>query len=463
MRRWTGRGERALLWAPGKGRCGKAEESMEMEDHEETLEGEYKEGAAFYQAGEGGREGTPSLLERGWFGLGRNVFFLGLTSYFNDLSSEMIYPLLPLFLTEVLGAGALLLGLLEGLAELVNSLLKLLSGWWSDRLRRSKGLVAAGYSVSAAARTSLALVTAPWQALGAWVLNRLGKGVRTSPRDALIAASCPDGARGRAFGFHRAMDHLGALSGAAASSILLALALDVRAVFAWAALPAGISLLALMLGVRESAAKGGARGMGSGACAADPPLREEKSVLSRDFKFLLAAVFLFTLGNSSDAFLLLRARHAGLSPVLLPAIWGVFHVVKAVVSVPGGALSDRWGRKKTILLGWGIYVLTYGGFALAGGAGWVWLLFPFYGLYYLVEPVEKALVADLCDPGARGRAYGLYNFAVSVTILPASLLMGWWWGVLGPRRAFLPGAGLALFASLLLLGVREGCREGRRE
>ncbi|MEJ5187143.1 MAG: MFS transporter [Candidatus Geothermincolales bacterium] len=385
------------------------------------------------------------------------MFFLGLTSFFNDLSSEMIYPLLPFFLTEVLGAGALLLGLLEGLAELVSSLLKLFSGWWSDRLRRSKGLVVAGYSMSAVARTSLAVVAAPWQALGAWLLNRVGKGVRTSPRDALIASSCPSDARGRAFGYHRAMDHLGALSGAAAASVLMALALNVRAVFAWAAVPAGLALLALVMGVRETRDGQSCREEAGGGDPAPPTTgrRAGSQSLSRDMWFFLAAVFLFTLGNSSDAFLLLRARQAGMSPVLLPALWGVFHVVKAVVSVPGGTLSDRWGRKKTILLGWGIYVLAYAGFAFMDKTTWAWLLFPFYGTYYLVEPVEKALVADLCDPRARGRAYGMYNFAVSVTILPASLLMGWWWEVLGPGRAFLPGAGLALLASLLLLGVRE--------
>ncbi len=427
------------------GRKVEASEVIIREGHEEVSNGE--------------RGGGPSAVKPGWFGLGRNVFFLGVTSFFNDLSSEMVYPLLPLFLTEVLGASAVILGLLEGLAELASSLLKLVSGWWSDRVRRRKGMVFSGYALSAGARTSLAVAVAPWQAVGAWVLNRVGKGVRTSPRDALIAGSCHSDSRGRAFGFHRAMDHLGALSGAAASSILLALVLDIRAVFAWAAVPACLALLALGLGVRE--AKNGRKGR-SQKLPADRHGEDSGKgrLFDRDFKFLLAAVFFFTLGNSSDAFLLLRARHAGLSPVLLPAIWGVLHVVKASVSVPGGTLSDRWGRKRTILLGWSIYVLAYGGFAFMGSPGWVWLLFPLYGLYYLVEPVERAMVADLCSLEARGRAYGLYNFAVSFTVLPASLLMGWWWEVLGPNLAFLPGAGLALVASLLLLGVKGASRKG---
>ncbi len=385
-------------------------------------------------------------------GFTRNVFVLGLVSFFNDLSSEMVYPLFPTFLTEFLGAGAWFLGLVEGLADSVASLLNLVSGWVSDRLGHRKGLVAGGYSLSALSRGSLALVVAPWQALVGWFFNRVGKGVRTAPRDALIADSCHPRERGRAFGYQRSMDHSGALMGAAASSFLLAtFSMGYRTIFALALIPIALGIFLLLLQVRE----------GEAAC----PLEEgtgfprlDLRPFGRRFKWLLAAVFVFTLGNSSDAFLLLRARQAGgFSLALLPGLWGVLHVVKAGVSIPGGSLSDRFGRRRVVFLGWGIYCLAYTGFAFLNGAAWTWLLFAFYGLYYLTEGVLKAFVADMVPPELRGSAYGIYNFTVSITVLPASLMMGLLWSTVGPRVAFLAGAGLALAASLILAAVpRQG-------
>lgn len=381
-------------------------------------------------------------------GLSRNVFILGLVSFFNDLSSEMVYPLFPTFLTEFLGAGAWFLGLVEGLADSVASLLNLVSGWISDRLGRRKGLVVGGYSLSAISRGSLTLVAAPWQALMGWFFNRVGKGLRTSPRDALIADTCHPRERGRAFGYQRSMDHSGALLGAAVSSFLLAAySMGYRTIFALALIPIALGILLLIYQVREEGE----------ACP-----REEKAgfprldlrPFDRRFKWLLAAVFVFTLGNSSDAFLLLRARQAGgFALALLPALWGVLHVVKAGVSIPGGSLSDRFGRRRVIFLGWGIYSLAYLGFALLKGAVWTWLLFSFYGLYYLTEGVLKAFVADMVPSELRGSAYGIYNFTVSITVLPASLMMGLLWSTLGPRVAFLVGAGLAMAASLILASI----------
>ncbi|MDI7251809.1 MAG: MFS transporter [Actinomycetota bacterium] len=391
-------------------------------------------------------------------GLSRNVFCLGLVSFFNDLSSEMVYPLFPTFLTEFLGAGAWFLGLVEGLADSVASLLNLLSGWISDRLGRRKGLVAGGYTLSALSRGSLALVTAPWQALLGWFFNRVGKGVRTAPRDALIADSCHPRQKGRAFGYQRSMDHGGALLGAAVSSLLLAaFSPGYRIIFALALVPIALGIFLLLWQVREKEV----------TCAAVEGTsfpRLDLRPFDRRFRWLLAAVFVFTLGNSSDAFLLLWARQVGgFSLALLPALWGVLHVVKAGVSIPGGALSDRLGRRRVIFLGWGIYCLAYTGFALLRGAAWTWLLFAFYGLYYLTEGVLKAFVADMVPPELRGSAYGIYNFTVSVTVLPASLFMGLLWSTVGARTAFLAGAGLALAASLLLAAVprkNQGLRAG---
>lgn len=390
--------------------------------------------------------------DEGPFGLSRNVFILGITSFLNDLSSEMVFPLLPTFITEFLGAGAWFLGLVEGLADSVASLLKLLFGWISDRLRHRKMLVASGYSLSVLSRGSLALVVMPWQALAAWFFNRVGKGVRTSPRDALIADSCDAGQRGRSFGYHRSMDHSGALLGAALASILLtAFSLGYRGIFAIAFIPGTMAVLSL-LWIKEKRVPRCEEG------GRDEKLRLSLKPFDRRFKWLLVAMFIFTLGNSSDAFLLLRARQGGgFSLALLPALWGVMHVVKAAIAIPGGALSDRIGRKKVILAGWAIYVLAYTGFAFLQGYTWVWLLFVFYGFFYVTEAVEKAFVADLVPPELRGTAYGIFNFTISVTILPASLLMGLLWDTIGSSYGFLMGAGLALVAMVVLaVAVREG-------
>jgi MFS family permease len=391
--------------------------------------------------------------DKGPFGLSRNVFFLGLASFFNDLSSEMVYPLLPTFLTEFLGAGVWFLGLVEGLADSVASLLQLVFGPLSDRMRRRKNLVVGGYSISGLSRGTLAIVTAPWQALVAWFFNRVGKGVRTAPRDALIAHSCDERERGRSFGYHRSMDNSGALLGAATASILIAaFSLGYRAIFAIAFIPVVLAVILLMWGVREKQEP---------KCEGDQEtvkLSLSLKPFDRRFKWLLLAVFIFTLGNSSDAFLLLRARQgSAMDLALLPALWGVLQVVKAGVSIPGGALSDRQGRKKVILGGWIIYALAYTGFAFLAGPMWIWFLFVVYGFYYVTEAVQKAFVADLVPADLRGTAYGIFNFTISVTVLPASLLMGLLWETIGSRYAFLVGAALAAIAmGILAVTVKEG-------
>ena len=382
-------------------------------------------------------------------GISGNVLILGLVSFLTDVSSEMIYPLLPLFLTAVLGAGPALLGVIEGVAESTAALLKLASGIWSDRVRRRKPLVLAGYGLSSLARPLVAVATGPLAVLVIRFADRIGKGVRTSPRDALIADSVAPELRGRAFGFHRAMDHAGALLGPLLAAALLATWVDdLRVVFALAAIPGALAVLLIVLKVRESAARELAPSSPDGFLTLVP-----RGTLRR----YLLILFLFTLGNSTDAFLLLRASELGVRAAHIPLLWAFFHVVKMVSVYPFGALSDRLGRRRMILAGWGVYALAYIGFGLAQATWQIWALFAFYGIFYgLTEGTEMALLADLADPAQRGAAFGWYNFAIGIGALPASLLFGAIWQRFGAPAAFGFGAGLAALAAVLLWGlVRE--------
>jgi MFS family permease len=386
-------------------------------------------------------------------GISGNVLILGLVSFLTDVSSEMIYPLLPLFLTAVLGAGPALLGVIEGVAESTAALLKLVSGIWSDRVRRRKPLVLAGYGISSLVRPLVAVATGPLAVLVIRFADRVGKGIRTSPRDALIADSVDPDLRGRAFGFHRAMDHAGALVGPLLAAALLATWIDnLRIVFALAAIPGGLAVLLIVVKLRESAAPQPA-----------PPIKSGSflSLLPRGkLRRFLLILFLFTLGNSTDAFLLLRAGELGVSPAHIPLLWAFFHVVKMGSVYPFGALSDRLGRRGMILAGWGVYALAYLGFARAQDEWQIWALFAFYGLFYgLTEGTEKALLADLADPAERGAAFGWYNFAIGIGALPASLLFGAIWQWAGAPAAFGFGAGLAALAAVLLWGLVRAKRE----
>jgi MFS family permease len=426
--------------------------------------------------------------------LGANVVALSAVSFFTDLSSEMIYPLLPLFLTTTLGASAATLGLIEGAAESTAALLKLASGWWSDRVRRRKPLVLAGYALASVARPLVALAGSASQVLAIRLTDRVGKGIRSSPRDALIADSVDPSVRGRAFGFHRAADHAGAVAGPLLAFALLEWGgLSLRVVFGLAAIPAAVAMLVLALRVREPARHVG------GAAAAVPPLAQvdgseadesagasggegapprahdraaplsdrhhaaaprtasapapppPASALPRRFWGFLVAVVVFTLGNSTDAFLLLRASQLGVAAPLIPVLWAALHVVKSASSTPGGALSDRVGRKPLIVGGWLLYALVYVGFARAGATWHAWALFAVYGVFFgLTEGSEKALVTDLVPSGERGRAFGWYNLAVGVAALPASLIFGRLWDHGGPALAFTVGAAFALAAGLAL-------------
>lgn len=386
--------------------------------------------------------------------LGRNVVALGVVSLLTDAGTEMVTPLLPLFLTTVLGAGPAFLGLVEGAAESAASLLRLLAGWWSDRLGRRKGLTVAGYTLSSATRPVLALAAAPWHVLAVRLVDRVGKGIRGAPRDALLAASAAAGRRGLVFGFHRSMDNAGAVLGPLLATALLAgFSADLRTVFWLATIPAVASVLVLALAVRE--VPSGPSG------TAPPPVVGPPGPLTSDARFprLLVIIVLFTLGNSSDAFLLLKAQQTGVPVALLPILWAALHVVKALASLPGGALSDRWGRGRVLGLGWLVYAAVYAGFAFASSAAAMWGLTLTYGLYFgLTEGVERALIADFSPPAWRATAYGWYHLAIGIAALPSSLLMGALWQAFGPGVAFATGAGCALLAAALLPLALQGPR-----
>ena len=381
--------------------------------------------------------------------LPRTVFALSLVSLLTDASSEIIYPLLPLFLTATLGASAGTLGIIEGAAETTASLLKLVSGWWSDRVRRRKPLVVAGYAIASVARPLIALAQSAGQVLAIRVSDRIGKGIRSSPRDALLADSVAPGQRGRAYGLHRAADNFGAVIGPLiAFSVLRWTSLSLRHLFMLAAIPAALALLALVVGVRETPR----------AIAAPVARSSTRPVLGgglpRRFWGYLGVLLLFTLGNSSDAFILLRASQLGVATALLPIIWAMLHVVKSATGVPGGALSDRVGRVPLIIAGWLIFAAVYLAFGRATATWHAWALFAVYGTYFgLTEGVEKALVADLVPADKRGAGFGWYNLAIGLGALPASVIFGAVWDHFGATRAFEMGAAFAAAAAVALVFV----------
>jgi MFS family permease len=375
------------------------------------------------------------------------IYAIGFTSLLNDASSEMIFPLLPVFLSSVLGAGAATLGVIEGTADAAASLLKLASGALSDRMGRRKPLVVGGYALASLIRPLIAFAHTAGTVLAIRVTDRVGKGLRASPRDALIADAAPPELHGRAFGVHEAMDHAGAVVGPLVAYLLLAMGLGLRSVFLLSALPAAVACLVVVVFVRE------ARSRPSQPVAAAPAV----PILSRPFLGYLLATILFALGNSSDAFLLLRVHDAGLPTQAAPLLWALHHVVKSTTSAKAGELADRLGRRRALAAGWITYAAIYAGFAFARSGWSIASLFVVYGLHFaLVGGAQKALVADLVPAEARARGFGLYHMCVGLAALPASLLFGLLYQRLGAATAFLTGAGLALAAVVLLPLSRKG-------
>ncbi len=399
---------------------------------------------------------APTGFWKRYTSLPRNVLALSFVSFLNDTSSEIIYPLLPAFLALSLGASPFAIGLIEGFAESVASLLKLVSGYLSDRFGTRKTPVLAGYSLAALTRPFLAFVTSWPQVLVVRVTDRVGKGIRGAPRDALIAESVPANRRGFAFGFNRAADHLGAVFGPVAAACLLwffaadtqnPTLSDYQQVFLFASVPVIAGMLVIVFLVKEKRHEA--------VSHAEPPSLSLRG-FDGNFKRFLFVIALFTLSNSTDAFLLLRAGQTGITPVVLPLLWMTLHVSKVVSSLIGGDLSDKLGRKTMIITGWLIYAIVYASFAFVTSAWQTWVLFIIYGAYFgLTEGVEKAFVADMVPEEKRGTAFGLYNFAFGITVFPASLLFGLVWNQFGAPTAFLASACVSIAAIFLLLSVRQ--------
>ncbi len=417
-----------------------------------------------------------------------NVIVLGFVSLFTDAASEMIYPLVPIFVAS-LGSGAVILGVIEGVAETTAAMLKLFSGIISDKIQKRKLLVVIGYTISSLIRPFTGIVSGAWQIVFIRMLDRVGKGIRSAPRDALIASSVDDSIRGKAFGFHRAMDHTGAVVGpflALLSIMILILGfglrdtlLTLRWTFFLSMIPGIFAVATLLFFLKEKIDHP----------SAGTPLKFCLKEFDKNFLAYLSIIVLFTLGNSSDAFLLFRVEEAihksgalysiiSSVPLLgnmvsqfgdpalqkrlvdilfLPLVWAFFHVIKVAFSTHLGALSDRIGRKMVINIGWGIYAFVYLSFALLDRLpdGWqiiaTFILFAVYALFYaFTEGAEKAFVADVVKSEVRGSAFGMYNFAVGLGALPASVIFGLFYNAFGATVAFGTGAAIACVSMLLL-------------
>ena len=388
----------------------------------------------------------------------RPVWLLGWASLFTDAGTEMIYPLLPVYLSRVLGASAMSLGVIEGVAEGINSLLKVISGYWSDRARR-KPIVIGGYALSSLARPLIGFTTSWPQVLLIRAMDRTGKGIRGAPRDAMLAEFATPANRGRIFGFHRAMDHTGAIVGPLLATAILFFAPErYRLGFALSIVPGAIAVWLLFLVPEKDVSRGpqgsaahhvadDRRGGPSGSSAS-------RAKLPKRLWAFLGILVVFSLGNSADAFLLLRLSDALGGVTYVPLLWSGIHVVKASLSTWGGGLSDRLGRKRVIIIGWAIYSVVYLAFASSPGPVALICWFLLYGAYFgFAEGAEKALIADLTPPGRQGTAFGYYNAAIGVGALIASVAFGFLYERFGPAAAFGTGSALAGVAAVLLLAL----------
>lgn len=374
--------------------------------------------------------------------MNRNVFLLGMVSLFTDLSSQMIYPLVPQFLTE-LGASKSIIGIIEGLADATASLFRVVFGRWSDRIGKRKWFVFAGYGVATLAKPFLYLATVWGHVLAVRFMDRLGKAVRNPARDALISASVPAEKRGQAFGRHRAMDKIGAFGGPLIAMGILALSPDnLRLVFLLAVVP-GLLALGFIPFVREH--------------AFSPSQKTSSAPLtaSAGFRWFLLANLIFSLGNSSNAFLLLKASDTGIAVMWLPVLWMLYNAVSAISSPILGKLSDQVGRRKLIFVSFMVYALLYAGFAVADQAWQIWTLFAAYGIYYgLSNGIYKAYIADLVPQEQLGSAYGLYTTVIGIALFPASLIAGVIWDGYGSGWTFGLSAAFALLALLIMSFAR---------
>jgi len=381
---------------------------------------------------------------RKFFGFGRNVFVAGLVSFFMDVSSEMIYPLVPLFLANVLWVNKSVIGLIEGIAESTASLLKVFSGWFSDRIGNRKWLMAAGYGISTLSRPIVALATGWHHVMGSRFMDRFGKGVRTAPRDAIIAESTEKTHLGRAFGFHRSMDTLGAVFGPMLAFFLLGIfSNNYRWVFWLSMIPGAIAVLLIILFITEKKK--------AFLSYTERPKLTLKH-FDRRFKFFVLIATLFAVGNSSDVFLILRAQHIGVPVVMIPLIYLLFNLIYSISSIPAGIAADRFGRKRVILTGFILFAILYYGFAIAKDTRTIWILFGFYGLFMgLTEGVQKAFLATIIPSDFKATAFGIYNTAIGLAMFPASLIGGWLWDNISPSATFYFGSITASLSAVFFI------------
>ena len=382
-----------------------------------------------------------------FLGLSRNVFFTGVVSLFMDISSEMIFPLLPLFLTNVLGATKTAVGVIEGIAEATASILKVFSGWLSDKLGRRKLLMVAGYGISAISRPLMAIAGSWFHVLGARFIDRVGKGVRTAPRDAIIADSTENHRLGLAFGFHRSMDTIGAVIGPGIAFVLLLIFVDnLRLVFFAATIPAVISVIIIIFFIHERRKERDGK--------KELPRLSIKS-FDAPFRRYLIVVGVFSLGYFADAFMILQAENLGVHAALIPIIYLTFNIVYAASSTPFGALADRIGLRSMILAGFIFYSVLFVLVAFATSALHMWILFPLYGIYKgMSEGTLRAYLATLAPREQKATAFGVYHTVVGLMLLPASIVAGYLWDNVGPEATFLYGSALSALAALLFVVLK---------
>ena len=386
---------------------------------------------------------VPEKKER-FLGISKTVIMLGFVSLLTDISSESIYPLIPLFLTGVLHAPVSAIGLIEGIAESVASIVRIFSGWFSDKIGNRKWLTIAGYTLSTLSKPLLSISSSWHQVLGVRFMDRLGKGVRAAPRDALIADVTPPEKRGISFGFHSAMDTTGAVLGPLIAFWLLkSVELSFRQIFLLAAIPGAIGVLLLIFFVKEKRKTAEER-------KAVLPTIKLKS-FDKHFRMFLLITAVFSIGNSSDAFLILKAKQNGISTASILLVIVLFNSIQALLATPAGAVSDRLGRKNVILLGFLVFAMVYLGFGMTSSPMITVILFAFYGVYSaLTYGVQKAFASDLIAANLRGTGLGAYNMVSGLALLPASLIAGLLWDKINPSAPFIYGAVMALVAAIML-------------
>lgn len=378
-----------------------------------------------------------------FFGFGRNVYMSGFVSFFMDISSEMIYPLVPLFLANVLGVNKSVIGLIEGIAESTASLLKVFSGWYSDRIGNRKWLMAAGYGISVLSRPFIALASGWHHVMGSRFIDRFGKGIRTAPRDALIADSTEKAFLGRAFSFHRSLDTMGAVVGPGLAFFLLGIfSNDYRKVFWLSVIPGIIAVVLIIFFITEKK---------------KAPAHSEAPKLTIGhfdwrFRFFVLIAAIFAVGNSSNVFLILRAEQKGVPALMIPVVYLLFNLVYSISSIPAGIAADRFGKKRVILTGFVLFAILYYGFAVAADAATIWILFGLYGLFMgLTEGIQKAFLATIIPQEFKATAFGVYNTIVGIAMFPASLIGGWLWDHVSPSATFYFGAITASLSAILFI------------